>query len=119
MHWQKHAQIAQTLGGAWGSAREPAGTEVLRGVWGISSSDARPLWNVESARQKFCGECGTGLVPEGRTRLPTPESHTPQLLAEKILPSKAGFEGEQKQVAALFAALVGSMGLLAEPSARS
>jgi class 3 adenylate cyclase len=41
-------------------------------------------------------------------------SHTPQHLAEKILTSRAAFEGERKQVTVLFADLKGSMELLAD-----
>src|SRR5262249_38420910 len=44
----------------------------------------------------------------------SPESYTPQHLAEKILTSKSALEGERKQVTVLFADLKGSMELLAE-----
>jgi class 3 adenylate cyclase len=44
----------------------------------------------------------------------TPSSYTPKHLAEKILTSKAGLEGERKQVTVLFADLKGSMELLAD-----
>jgi class 3 adenylate cyclase len=43
-----------------------------------------------------------------------PRSYTPSHLAEKILHSRAALEGERKQVTVLFAALKGSMELLAE-----
>src|SRR5262249_18504603 len=47
-------------------------------------------------------------------RFPTPESYTPQHLAQKILASKSALEGERKQVTVLFADLKGSMELLAD-----
>ena len=65
--------------------------------------------------EKFCGGCGASL-----TRVPTtgtfgsPQSYTPQHLAEKILTSKSALEGERKQVTVLFANLKGSMELLAD-----
>ncbi len=64
--------------------------------------------------QKFCGECGAGLVPEALGKSASPESYTPQHLAEKILTSRAALEGERKQVTVLFADLKGSMELLAD-----
>jgi class 3 adenylate cyclase/tetratricopeptide (TPR) repeat protein len=48
------------------------------------------------------------------TRFGSPNSYTPQHLAERILTSKAALEGERKQVTVLFADLKGSMELLAE-----
>src|SRR5262245_62219829 len=50
--------------------------------------------------------------PSGQ-RFASPETYTPKHLAEKILTSKAAFEGERKQVTVLFADLKGSMELLA------
>jgi class 3 adenylate cyclase/tetratricopeptide (TPR) repeat protein len=69
--------------------------------------------------QKFCGECGerlTALSPPSKPAAPapTPESYTPQHLAERILTSRAALEGERKQVTVLFADLKGSMELLAD-----
>jgi class 3 adenylate cyclase/tetratricopeptide (TPR) repeat protein len=65
--------------------------------------------------QKFCGECGTALTGAGASRqFGTPESYTPKHLAEKILTSKSGLEGERKLVTVLFADLKGSMELLAD-----
>jgi class 3 adenylate cyclase len=43
---------------------------------------------------------------------PTPQSYTPRHLAEKILASRAGLEGERKQVTVLFADVVGSTELI-------
>jgi class 3 adenylate cyclase len=51
---------------------------------------------------------------DGTANYGSPRSYTPTHLAEKILPSKAAFEGERKQVTVLFADLKGSMELLAD-----
>src|SRR5574341_272657 len=66
--------------------------------------------------EKFCGGCGQPLASPQQvaTRFSSPQSHTPQHLAEKILTSKGALEGERKQVTVLFADLKGSMELLAE-----
>jgi class 3 adenylate cyclase len=71
-----------------------------------------------SPTAKFCSECAhpVGAVPDGRRARPStsPQSYTPQHLAEKILDSKSALEGERKQVTVLFADLKGSMELLAD-----
>jgi class 3 adenylate cyclase/tetratricopeptide (TPR) repeat protein len=67
-----------------------------------------------SPSQKFCGECGARLASVTAPRSPSPNSYTPQHLAEKILRSKAALEGERKQVTVLFADLKGSMELLVD-----
>jgi class 3 adenylate cyclase/tetratricopeptide (TPR) repeat protein len=56
------------------------------------------------------------LAPEGPAtrRFTSPARYTPKHLAERILTSKAGLEGERKQVTVLFADLKGSMELLAD-----
>jgi class 3 adenylate cyclase len=56
----------------------------------------------------------TPAQPTAAPRFASPESYTPQHLAEKILTSKAALEGERKQVTVLFADLKGSMELLAD-----
>src|SRR5262245_27102260 len=63
---------------------------------------------------RFCGECGARLVagvgtdaPAPATSPPSPQTYTPRHLAEKILASRAGLEGERKQVTVLFADVVG------------
>jgi class 3 adenylate cyclase len=61
---------------------------------------------------KFCLECGEPVAGQIQTR--SPNSYTPNHLAEKILSSKAALEGERKQVTVLFADLKGSMELLAD-----
>src|SRR5215510_6570614 len=68
------------------------------------------------AGSRFCNKCGTpvALASRGQSRFSSPESYTPQHLAEKILTSKAALEGERKQVTVLFADLKGSMELLAD-----
>jgi class 3 adenylate cyclase len=66
---------------------------------------------------KFCQECGERLTarpPPAKPSAPSPESYTPQHLAERILTSRAALEGERKQVTVLFADLKGSMELLAD-----
>jgi len=70
-----------------------------------------------STTAKFCPECAhpVGIAPKALAAAPftSPESYTPKHLAEKILISKNGLEGERKQVTVLFADLKGSMELLA------
>jgi class 3 adenylate cyclase/tetratricopeptide (TPR) repeat protein len=65
---------------------------------------------------RFCGQCGLAVSATrmGPTRFASPEAYTPRHLAEKILTSKSGIEGERKQVTVLFADLKGSMELLAD-----
>jgi class 3 adenylate cyclase/tetratricopeptide (TPR) repeat protein len=65
---------------------------------------------------KFCPECARPVTAPATTqsRFTTPESYTPQHLAEKIRTSKTALEGERKQVTVLFADLKGSMELLAD-----
>src|SRR4051794_12390213 len=68
--------------------------------------------------KRFCASCGGSLIAApatpAATLAPTPESYTPQHLAERILTSRAALEGERKQVTVLFADLKGSMELLAD-----
>src|SRR2546427_3917437 len=68
------------------------------------------------AGAKFCLECGEPVASQAtaEARFTSPEAYTPKHLAEKILTSKSALEGERKQVTALFAALKGSMELLAD-----
>ena len=65
---------------------------------------------------KFCLECAhpVGGATTGPPRFASPESYTPEHLAERILTSKTALEGERKQVTVLFADLKGSMELLAD-----
>ncbi len=68
------------------------------------------------AGSRFCNKCGTPVSGQsaGNVRLASPQSYTPQHLAERILTSKNALEGERKQVTVLFADLKGSMELLAD-----
>src|SRR5262245_52436054 len=64
---------------------------------------------------KFCHECGAPMGSRpGAGPVASPDTYTPKHLAEKILTSRAGLEGERKQVTVLFADLKGSMELLAD-----
>jgi class 3 adenylate cyclase/predicted ATPase len=70
---------------------------------------------------KFCLECGhpAGAPPAApaaapASRFTSPQSYTPQHLAERIISSRGALEGERKQVTVLFADLKGSMELLAD-----
>jgi class 3 adenylate cyclase/tetratricopeptide (TPR) repeat protein len=72
-----------------------------------------------SATARFCLECGQRLEaapagPPASSGAPTPSpgTYTPRHLAEKILASRAGLEGERKQVTVLFADIVGSTELI-------
>ena len=64
--------------------------------------------------KKFCGECGASAGAETVPRFTSPQTYTPEHLAERILTSRAALEGERKQVTVLFADLKGSMELLAD-----
>jgi class 3 adenylate cyclase len=68
------------------------------------------------AGAKFCLECGAPVASQvaAEPRFTSPDSYTPEHLAEKILTSKSALEGERKQVTVLFADLKGSMELLAD-----
>jgi class 3 adenylate cyclase/tetratricopeptide (TPR) repeat protein len=71
-----------------------------------------------SATAKFCPQCAhpterSAASPPAR-RFSRPEAYTPRHLAERILVSKTGLEGERKQVTVLFADLKGSLELLAD-----
>src|SRR5262249_47613663 len=66
-----------------------------------------------SSTAKFCNQCGRPVTPVAGDSA-SPESHTPQHLAEKILTSRVALEGERKQVTVLFADIKGSMELFAD-----
>ena len=68
---------------------------------------------------KFCPQCAHPVAESEPTAVPqprfsSPQSYTPRHLAERILTSRTGLEGERKQVTVLFADLKGSMELLAD-----
>src|SRR3954465_3900594 len=77
-----------------------------------------------AADDQFCMECGTPIqgaaappptaAPQATNRFTSPETYTPQHLAERIISSRGALEGERKQVTVLFADLKGSMELLAD-----
>jgi class 3 adenylate cyclase/tetratricopeptide (TPR) repeat protein len=70
---------------------------------------------LNAPTQKFCGECGGALAAGAvAPKFASPQSYTPEHLAQKILTSQAAMEGERKQVTVLFADLKGSMELLAD-----
>jgi class 3 adenylate cyclase/predicted ATPase len=67
-------------------------------------------------QSNFCLRCGAPIAaPEADLgpRFTSPESYTPEHLAQKILTSRHALEGERKHVTVLFADLKGSMELLA------
>jgi class 3 adenylate cyclase/tetratricopeptide (TPR) repeat protein len=67
-------------------------------------------------RAKFCADCGTPLTAQtlapSTAPPPSPLRYTPGYLAEKILTTKTGLEGERKQVTVLFADLKDSTELI-------
>src|SRR2546427_1333555 len=88
------------------------------GECGLSLASTCPSCGfLNEGSEKFCGGCGRAMAAAptpAESRFASPESYTPQHLAEKILTSKAALEGERKQVTVLFADLKGSMELLAD-----
>ncbi len=66
------------------------------------------------AGARFCSSCGAKVSSQDAPRFAPPEAFTPRHPADHILTSRAGLEGERKQVTVLFADLKGSMELIAE-----
>jgi class 3 adenylate cyclase/tetratricopeptide (TPR) repeat protein len=63
--------------------------------------------------QKFCGECGEPLNRTAAApKVVSPDTYTPQHLADKILTSQNILEGERKQVTVVFADIKGSLELI-------
>jgi class 3 adenylate cyclase/predicted ATPase len=63
---------------------------------------------ANAPEQKFCGECGGKLsFDTAKPKLPSPDSHTSEHLAEKITSSKSALEGERRQLTVLFCDMVG------------
>src|SRR5215831_11623751 len=67
---------------------------------------------VLPAGSRFCNRCGTPVSgsaptqapdagPVGPARFTAPDTYTPKHLAERIVTSRAGLEGERKQVTVL------------------
>jgi len=77
-------------------------------LYQVCSHCSAPL----SPTAKFYSECAHPVAGGGVQRFASPDSYTPQSLAEKILISKSLLEGERKQVTVLFADLKRSMELL-------
>ena len=67
-----------------------------------------------SSGKRFCWSCGGRLADPDTDRVPPPVAYTPDHLAERILTSKAGLEGERKKITVLFADTKASMELLAD-----
>src|SRR5262249_24165671 len=65
------------------------------------------------AGAKFCLKCGEPIANQAPT-FPSPETYTPKHLPDKILASRPPLEADRKQAPVLFAALKGSMELLAD-----
>ena len=94
---------------------ENAPTQKFCGECGARLDAACPACGApQPAGQKFCGECGASIGPSPSSRFSDAGAYTPRHLAEKILSSRSGLEGERKQVTVLFADLKGSLELLAD-----
>src|SRR5262245_16597340 len=73
-----------------------------------------------SSTAKFCSGCGQRVRSSAPgERFASPKSYTPPHLAEKIVTSRSGLEGERKQVTVLFADIKGSMDLFGERDAEA
>src|SRR3954466_2749652 len=70
---------------------------------------------LNPAGARFCNACGVPL--HASMPATTPRTYTPAHLAERILTSRSGIEGERKQISVLFADVKGSMELLADRDA--
>src|SRR5262245_66262310 len=94
----------------------PTGSNFCLGCGARIGSSCSSCGNELPAGSRFCNKCGTpvALASRGQSRFSSPESYTPQHLAEKILPSKAALEGERTQVTVLLAAVQGSLALIAD-----
>jgi class 3 adenylate cyclase len=68
------------------------------------------------SHSKFCHKCGAAVLSESiaGSRFRSPESYIPRHLAEQINTTRAGIEGERKQVTVLFADIKGSLEMLAD-----
>src|SRR5499426_1684576 len=94
----------------------PTGSNFCLGCGARFGSSCSSCGHELPPGSRFCNKCGTpvALASPGQARFASPESYTPQHLAQKILTSKSALEGERKQVTVLFADLKGSMELLAD-----
>ncbi len=95
-------------------AENPAGMKYCGQCAAPLASLCPSCGTANPSDNKFCGQCAAPLSKATEPRFGSPESYTPKHLAEKILTSRSGLEGERKQVTVLFADLKGSMELLAD-----
>ncbi len=95
-------------------AENPAGMKFCGQCAAPLASLCPSCGTTNPSGNKFCGQCAAPLSKPAEPRFASPESYTPKHLAEKILISRSGLEGERKQVTVLFADLKGSMELLAD-----
>ncbi len=95
-------------------AENPAGMKFCGQCAASLASLCPSCGTANPSGNKFCGQCAAPLSQAAEPRFGSPESYTPKHLAEKILISRGGLEGERKQVTVLFADLKGSMELLAD-----
>ena len=120
-HWDRSAIRAEASRRGYDlspvSGREPRRASVLRQVCGAPGRGVPILRVLERAGRGLLRGCAAPLTVASRpdeARFASPQSYTPQHLAEKILTSRSALEGERKQVTVLFADLKGSMELLAD-----
>src|SRR4051794_24240537 len=110
--------IVKTIGsdgrGKTGSEIDSPSSRVLHEISELAMKCNR-CQKLNPAGARFCNACGVPL----HTSLPpaTPRTYTPAHLAERILTSRSGIEGERKQISVLFADVKGSMELLADRDA--
>jgi class 3 adenylate cyclase len=97
-------------------AENPAGARFCNGCEAPLAAVCPGCGNGNPPASRFCNACGSPLgvtfPPAQSESAPPPQSYTPRHLAEKILASRAGLEGERKQVTVLFADVVGSTELI-------
>jgi len=99
-------------------AENPPTNKFCGGCGGRLAAACPACGHANPPGQKFCGECGAALagapeptaIPPPQTpayRDAAPAAYTPRHLAEKILSTRAAFEGERKQVTVFFADVSG------------
>jgi class 3 adenylate cyclase/predicted ATPase len=95
-------------------AENPAGTRFCAQCASVLSAVCPSCGAASAPDNKFCGKCGRPLGESTQPRFASPQSYTPEHLAEKILTSKGALEEERKQITVLFADMKGSLELLAD-----
>src|SRR5215203_5942900 len=96
-------------------AENPSRARFCNGCGAPQAAVCPGCGNGNPPASRFCNACGSALVaaPALPQREATPpQAYTPKHLAEKILASRAGLEGERKHVTVLFADVVGSTELI-------